>query len=626
MKNIILLLSLLLFFGNTPNSLLAQCNCTRPDATSGFMVKTDQDIIDFQHIDCGDFRLHYTLTLNEPNKIHAVTQTYIDNIVTYLTEAKNKYAAMGYTLPLIDGGLGGSLNKYDVYVFNMQAICGLIINGQTCGDFIQQDKTSSAFMFLNTNLSATITVNEPGFALEAPPSNLLRSTVVHEFFHMVQHAYRNPQALDPGSSSSKFLREGTAAWAESLFDITYEYPEGSGTNITTEDKGFYLYNELLKSTYRGFLMDENANSTTPYSNVFFWTYLAERFGNDIIKTIWTNYKNNGGKEYDAYNQAVSPHTFKEVKEDFWLTHLFMTQNLNSHNFLKNNSNYSKYTYSNNNSIDGYTPNGNAEVLDASSGNGTNIVLYDVPVIDVPQVLNGITSFQFYCGIGTYGFATETRMYRMGASYFKINANIENCFNLTIIPKMAPANGSTCFDNFESNYLPNSSHPEYFEAILVFRDYLGDPDNEENLNCISVVRKMYNETEKSIKFAELKQGSFDIINLIIYRHIPVYGNGQSPKIEEFEVLLENVQCPTLVTPPPCSPNVDKTTNSPKEYLNITNYIVYNLLGNKIFEGTQTTDNTIEIKNKLSYFPKGVYIITHFGENGEMLKSNKFINTK
>jgi hypothetical protein len=47
MKNIILLLSLLLFFGNTPNSLLAQCNCTRPDATSGFMVKTDQDIIDF---------------------------------------------------------------------------------------------------------------------------------------------------------------------------------------------------------------------------------------------------------------------------------------------------------------------------------------------------------------------------------------------------------------------------------------------------------------------------------------------------------------------------------------------------------------------------------------------------
>ncbi|MBK8677160.1 MAG: T9SS type A sorting domain-containing protein [Sphingobacteriales bacterium] len=78
--------------------------------------------------------------------------------------------------------------------------------------------------------------------------------------------------------------------------------------------------------------------------------------------------------------------------------------------------------------------------------------------------------------------------------------------------------------------------------------------------------------------------------------------------------------------PCSPNVDKTTNSPKEYLNITNYIVYNLLGNKIFEGTQTTDNTIEIKNKLSYFPKGVYIITHFGENGEMLKSNKFINTK
>ena len=109
--------------------------------------------------------------------------------------------------------------------------------------------------------------------------------------------------------------------------------------------------------------------------------------------------------------------------------------------------------------------------------------------------------------------------------------------------MAPANGSTCFDNFESNYLPNSSHPEYFEAIWVFRDYLGDPDNEETLNCISVVRKMYNETEKSIKFAELKQGSFDIINLIIYRHIPVYGNGQSPKIEEFEVLLENVQFPT-----------------------------------------------------------------------------------
>jgi len=611
MKNI-LILSLAFLFSNAANIVLAQCNCARPDG--GFMSGTA-----FQHIDYGDFRLHYTLVDEHPQE---VTQTYIDNIVTYLNEAKNQYATMGYTLPLLDGALGGGNNKYDVYVFNFSEFssCGSS-PGQTCSDPILpgNNNAASTFMFINKNLPSGITVNPPGFALDAPPSNLLRSTVVHEFFHMVQNAYRSSQAS--GGTKSKFLREGTATWAESLFDITYEYPEGSGTNITTKDKGFYTYSEILQSTYKGFLMDEVVNSPGPYSNVFFWKYLSERFGNDIIKTIWTNYKNNAGNEELSYNQAVSPLTFKEVKEDFWLTHLLMTENLNSYNFLKNNTNYRKYTYANNNSIDAYTPNGNAEVLNALTGG--NLVLHEIPVLDVPNL--GEMSYPFYCGLGTYGSDIETRMHRMGASYFEINANTNKCFDLTVVPKIAPAIGSTCSANFESNYLPSSTHPEYFEAILVFRNYCGDPNNEENLGTISVTRKMYLSSTGNIKFSGLYKGYYDKITLIIYRHIPVYGNGQDPKIEEFEVKLKKIICQNIEQNDPCIRG--KTIASTQsEEPKIAGYMVYNIQGIKIFESLKVADSPDEIVQKLSDLGKGLYIITYVGENNEVIQSSKYVNIR
>jgi len=99
--------------------------------------------------------------------------------------------------------------------------------------------------------------------------NMLKITLAHEFFHLVQYGY----SLD-FSYTNLWLYEGTAVLMEHLVypdiaDYLYSYVES-----------FFNYPEIGLINYNGL---------STYSSVIFFDYLEKKYGLEFIKNIWETF-------------------------------------------------------------------------------------------------------------------------------------------------------------------------------------------------------------------------------------------------------------------------------------------------------------------------------------------------
>jgi len=162
-----------------------------------------------------------------------------------------------------------------------------------------------------------------------PPSNpystaldMLKITIAHEFFHLIQFSYKidtNPYNL--------WLYEGTATLVERL--VYREIQDYVYTYVPT----------FLKNPNRGLLYYEDP--LHPYSTVLFFDYLVNKYSLNIITTIWNNFK-----FYTSALEAVAKSipSFEQTLFDFYLnisqqnfqyfTHSELLKELISKGFIK----------------------------------------------------------------------------------------------------------------------------------------------------------------------------------------------------------------------------------------------------------------------------------------------------
>lgn len=302
------------------------------------------------------FSIHYadSIPLKSKLSLHNCTKTYVQHIQKYLTETANIFLnpnnssdGIPFRSPVPDGKLGGNNNYIDFYVLNLTYYKDdSKVIAETYQDVYvteREDSISSAYTFISNDLSYEV---EPiaTFLKDQKYTNKLRTAVCHEFFHHIQMAYHRTLTTPFNSwKASQALVEGTAAWAETRLELTYD-----NTNLakTCEDGWHYIYLDsdnifenqkwgLFATSYLQGYNYIKVSPLYPYSSVFFWKYVTERFFDEPtenqsctskvnlkpIRKIWENYssKEYFSNEIGAYNNFFFNYqrTIRQVILEFY---------------------------------------------------------------------------------------------------------------------------------------------------------------------------------------------------------------------------------------------------------------------------------------------------------------------
>ena len=194
--------------------------------------------------------------------VHYVTSTadktaagWVDETLKQLSKVwKLEVDTMGYRKPLPDHGKGGN-DKLDVYLKNVdpQGYYGYCTTGRKAYRY-----TYSGYCVLDNDF--------PESVFGAPPLNSLKVTAAHEFFHAVQYAY--------DAFEDRWFMESTATWMEERF------ADGVNDNLQ------YLASGQLGMP--GTPLDRYIGATyAQYGNWAWWEYLSSRYGNGLVKSVWS---------------------------------------------------------------------------------------------------------------------------------------------------------------------------------------------------------------------------------------------------------------------------------------------------------------------------------------------------
>lgn len=207
----------------------------------------------------GYFRIHYSTT-----GVHAVSLAdldlsgvpdYAEKIAEYADSSwRQEVIAYGYFPPPGDGGVGGGANLYDIYCQSI-SFYGYA-QPETPGPAPWNDYTS--YIVVHNDFIGFPPNTDP----DGNPAGAAKATVAHEFLHACQFAY--------GVNESSWWMEGTATWAEDeVFD-----PVNDNYNYL-----FSFYNTPQTSLYA-------TNGSHEYGAFVWPRFLSERFGPQIIESIW----------------------------------------------------------------------------------------------------------------------------------------------------------------------------------------------------------------------------------------------------------------------------------------------------------------------------------------------------
>lgn len=209
----------------------------------------------------GHFVIHYDTT-----GTHAVYQPTVDvnpadGVPDYVNRTGEYFDrawayecdTLGYDTPPGDGSNGGGTDIYDVYMHSYSGAYGVTWPESPSTQYPGRGNDYTSYIFVDP------TYNGFGYTDRTLP---MKVTSAHEFFHAVQFAYN--------SNAGSWFMENCSTWME---DVMWD-----SINDNYAYLSYFLQNTHLTMT--------TANGGFEYGAFLWPTYLSERFGMDIIRTIW----------------------------------------------------------------------------------------------------------------------------------------------------------------------------------------------------------------------------------------------------------------------------------------------------------------------------------------------------
>ncbi len=209
----------------------------------------------------GHFRINY-----DTSGTHAVYQPTVDidpadGVPDYVNRTGEYFErawtvqsdTLGYDTPPYDGSNGGGTNLYDVYMHHYSGAYGVTWAESNSTQRPGRNYDMTSYIYVDP------TYNGFGYSDRTLP---MKVTSAHEFFHATQFAYN--------ANAGSWFMENCAVWMEEkMWD-------------EVNDCYFYM-NYFFNNTNYAI---NTANGSFEYGAFVWPTYLDERYGQDIIRTIW----------------------------------------------------------------------------------------------------------------------------------------------------------------------------------------------------------------------------------------------------------------------------------------------------------------------------------------------------
>lgn len=221
----------------------------------------------------GFFRIHYNLSYNSPSydPLLDADQNAFDVALIADSVYDFQINKLGYPSPPSDNFSGGD-ELYDIYLIEL---------GNTYGETQQEEflsETSAlSFIKIDNNFSTQHTQG-----LDA-----VRVTIAHELFHAVQIGGYKPFS---SSGNEMYMYE---SFATAMEEFTYDGINDYYNYLNIREAGSYFRNPARHFTSFG----------EGYGLCIIPIFLKEKFGYDIIKSVWEYYRNQ--VPLDAMSSAIS---------------------------------------------------------------------------------------------------------------------------------------------------------------------------------------------------------------------------------------------------------------------------------------------------------------------------------
>ena len=258
----------------------------------------------------GHFRVHYDiegknapdLTDSDGNHI----PDYVDSTLVFLEIAWDSAVSLGYGIPNSDSSKGGS-EAVDCYIEELSVEQ---YYGYTIPDNNGLSGMSSAYLVIDNNYTDAV--------YQTTDYDGLRITTAHEYFHVVQFAYY-------GGNDAMWWMEQTAVWFE---------------NYVWDDINDYLNFTRFLFKNRDLPID-TFNNTFEYGAALFAFHIAEKYGNDTLRSIWNKLKDEQSAKIDVVGSAL-PNGLDETLADFAVWLYFTGYRANTQDFFSESDLFNDY--------------------------------------------------------------------------------------------------------------------------------------------------------------------------------------------------------------------------------------------------------------------------------------------
>lgn len=254
---------------------------------------------------------HFTIYWGDKNPATTLWADYNkDNIPDFITNTASilehvwdkEINQFGFNSPEFD--------HINVYISDT----GLYINGKE----LTLEDNICGYAVYSTDEEYIIINATPPVSYGTSSMEMLKITLAHEFFHLVQYGY----SLN-FTKINTWLYEGTAVLMEHLV-----YPD------ITDYVTSYVY-QIFNYPNIGFM---NYNGLFPYASVIFFDYLENKYGINFIKKIWETFDTQNNALY-AVNKTLGEYD-SNINKEIYNFYFNLEHNLSSFSNSKLLSQYS----------------------------------------------------------------------------------------------------------------------------------------------------------------------------------------------------------------------------------------------------------------------------------------------